>query len=85
MLQDFTCSAIADAEPEIFPEMATTLAAPDLEECTLDNLAELADLAYRTGDLVFAEHCVRRLYALHDRRAARGRAKRQNRIEAEAA
>jgi hypothetical protein len=74
MLQDLTRSAIA--VPETFP---------DPEECSLDNLAALADLAYRTGDLAFAEHCVRRLYALHDHRAVRGRVKRQNRIEVEAA
>lgn len=43
---------------------------PDLGECSLDTLAELADLAYRTGDLAFAEHCVRRLYALYDSKAA---------------
>lgn len=40
---------------------------PDLNECSLANLAALADIAYRAGDLASAEQFVRRLYAQHDR------------------
>jgi len=75
MLQDLTRLAIA--VPEIFPEMATKPVALDLDECSLDNLAALADHAYRAGDQALAEHCVRRLYALHDRKAGDRRAGRQ--------
>ncbi len=81
MLQDLTRSAII--MPEIFPEMATTPAirtmpaALDLDECSLDNLPVLADVAYRAGDQDLAEHCIRRLYALHDHKAQDRKAGRQ--------
>ena len=55
------------AAPDMPPE-------PDLDECSLDNLAALADVAYRAGDRASAEHLVRKLYAQydqqHDRKAA---------------
>jgi hypothetical protein len=47
------------AAPDMPPE-------PDLDECSLDNLAALADVAYRAGDRVSAEHLVRKLYAQYD-------------------
>lgn len=40
---------------------------PDLNACSLDNLAALADVAYRAGDRASAELLVRRLYAQYDR------------------
>ena len=40
---------------------------PDLNACSLDNLAALADVAYRAGDHASAEVLVRRLYAQYDR------------------
>jgi hypothetical protein len=43
---------------------------PDLNEYSIDNLATLADVAYRSGDRASAEAIVRRLYAEYDRRHA---------------
>lgn len=75
MLQDLTRSTIV--VPEIFPGIAAKPAALDLNKCSLDNLAALADVAYRAGDPELAEHCVRRLYALHDRKFGDRKAGRQ--------
>ena len=78
MLQDLTRSAIVVAPKVRRGRAAAKLAAlvapaaptgPDLDECSLDNLAELADLAYRAGDRASAEYFVGCLYALHDREA----------------
>ena len=43
---------------------------PNLNERSIDNLAALADVAYRSGDRASAEAMVRRLYAEYDRRHA---------------
>ena len=50
----------------------------DLNECSLDNLAALADVAHRAGDHASAEYLVRLLYAEYDRLHAQyGQADRQ--------
>lgn len=90
MLKDFTRSAIVVA-PKARRVRAAKLTAPiasavptgpDLDECSLDNLAELADLAYRAGDRESAEYFARRLYALHDCNAKRA-AEQQTAAEAQ--
>ena len=77
MLQDLlrpaTVTAVSQAP--LSPSPSRTVIAPlplepgepDLNECSLDNLAALADVAYRAGDLASAEVLVRRLYAQYDR------------------
>lgn len=73
MLQDLLSRPdVATAVPPtvlIRPTIAPLLlkpGEPDLNECSLDNLAALADIAYRAGDHASAEVLIRRLYASYD-------------------
>ena len=72
MLQDLVRSAVAIARARGWTRVncrhGCKFADLDLDECLPRNLAALADLAYRAGDLAFAEHCVDKLYAFYDRK-----------------
>ena len=75
MLQDLlrpaTVTAISRAalsqSRTVIAPLPVELGEPDLNECSLDNLVALADVAYRAGDRASAELLVRRLYAQYDR------------------
>jgi hypothetical protein len=74
MLQDLLRPATVTAVSRAAPSPSRTAikplpvepGEPDLNECSLDNLAALADVAYRAGDRASAELLVRRLYAQYD-------------------
>ena len=74
MLQDLTRSAIVLSEATPAGTGAAIRPLPlspgevDLNECSLDNLVALADVAYRAGDLASAEAFMQRFYARYDRR-----------------
>jgi hypothetical protein len=70
MLQNLTRSAIVMPAPTRAPAikpLPLEPGEPDLNEMSLDNLAALADAAYKAGDRASAEVFVRRLYAQYDR------------------
>jgi hypothetical protein len=76
MLQNLTRSTIVVpacvASPTTAPAIAPLPLLPgeaDLNACSLDHLAKLADLSYRAGDRASAEYFIRCLYARHDRQA----------------
>lgn len=72
MLQDFLHPAAATAistRTAIAP-LPIEVGEVDLNECSLHNLAALADVAFRAGDRASAEVLVRRLYARYDRQQA---------------